>query len=122
MSKPNWSEITPEMMAEGDLLYKYLSQVMDEATLQAIMRELLSESELMMLSQRWVIARLLSQGMSVRDVAEKAGVSTTTVVRVSQILRRKGSSLSLFLATINDSPEARDTENKSNKYAFGQEE
>ena len=34
MSKPNWSEITPEMIAEGDLLYKYLSQVVDETTLQ----------------------------------------------------------------------------------------
>lgn len=122
MSKPNWAEVTDEMIEEGDLLFKYLSKVVDEATLQAIIRELLSESELMMLSQRWVIARLLSQGMSIRDVAQRAGVSTTTVVRVSQIMKRKGSSLSLLLATINNSPEAGSSESKSNKYAFGQEE
>lgn len=46
-------------------------------------QDLCTIEELRAMSERWQIVRLLSQGLSYRDIAETLGVSTTTVSRVS---------------------------------------
>ncbi len=52
----------------------------------AFLRDLCTLEELEELSERWHIAQLLDTGESYRSIAEKTGVSTTTVTRIAQWL------------------------------------
>jgi len=51
----------------------------------ALIKELLTESELRMVKQRYSIVNLLNRGLSIRDIAARLKVGTDTVVRVSRI-------------------------------------
>lgn len=55
-----------------------------------LIKELLTESEWRMVKQRLLIINLLEEGLSTRNIAEKAKVGTDTVVRVARILKKKG--------------------------------
>jgi TrpR-related protein YerC/YecD len=50
------------------------------------LRDVSTLSEMQALSERLEVARLLSQGLSYRQVAAKTGASTTTVTRVAHFL------------------------------------
>lgn len=52
-----------------------------------LIKELLTESELRMVKQRLVIVKLLKEQLSIRAIAQKVGVGTDTVVRVSKKLQ-----------------------------------
>lgn len=54
-----------------------------------LVKELLTESEWRMVKQRLYIINLLDEGLSIRKIAEKAGVGTDTVVRVSKMAKKK---------------------------------
>ena len=55
---------------------------------RAFLADLCTPAEIRALSERWEVARLLDEGrLSYREIAEKAGASTTTVVRVARFLR-----------------------------------
>lgn len=54
----------------------------DEAA--AFLRDLCTFRELEELTQRWAVVRLLSEGLSYRDIAERTGASTATVTRINQ--------------------------------------
>jgi TrpR-related protein YerC/YecD len=56
----------------------------DEA--KRFLRDLCTRAELEALAHRWLIARLLEEGLSYLAVADRAEASTTTVTRVSQWL------------------------------------
>ena len=56
----------------------------DEIT--RFLRDLCTRSELEALAHRWLIARLLEEGLPYLAVADQADASTTTVTRVSQWL------------------------------------
>ena len=56
---------------------------------ESLLKHLMTESELKMLKNRYLIIQLLEGGLSIRKVAEEAGVGTDTVVRVSKILRNE---------------------------------
>jgi uncharacterized protein YerC len=47
--------------------------------------DLLTPSEIRMLKNRWQIIALLKEGLSIRNIAERVGVGTDTVVRVSKM-------------------------------------
>ena len=47
---------------------------------------MLTRSELRMFKRRWHIACLLNQGDDIRMVAQKARVSTTTIVKIKKVL------------------------------------
>jgi Trp operon repressor len=49
-----------------------------------LIEELLTDSELRMVRQRLLILRLLSEGKTIRAIAEQVGVGTDTVVRMSK--------------------------------------
>lgn len=53
-----------------------------------IVPKLLTSSELRMLKNRWLIVQLLEEGLSIRQVAEKAKVGTDTVVRVARMAEK----------------------------------
>lgn len=49
-------------------------------------RDLCTRRELEEMSQRWAVVKLLHQGLSYREIAERSGVSTATVTRINQWL------------------------------------
>jgi TrpR-related protein YerC/YecD len=58
------------------------------AEMQRLLRDLCTPSEIRALAERWHVARLLDGSeLSYRDIHEKTGVSTTTIVRVGRFLR-----------------------------------
>ena len=50
-------------------------------------RDLCTLSELETLAHRWQVAKLLDEGLTYLEVAERTGTSTATVTRVAQWLR-----------------------------------
>jgi len=54
--------------------------------MENFLRDVSTLSEMQALSERLEVARLLSQGLSYRQVAAKTGASTTTVTRVANFL------------------------------------
>lgn len=51
-----------------------------------ILKELLTDSEWRMIKNRWLIIKLLEEGLSIRQIADEVKVGTDTVVRVSRML------------------------------------
>ncbi|MFH0937097.1 MAG: Trp family transcriptional regulator [Candidatus Daviesbacteria bacterium] len=54
-----------------------------------ILLDLLTESEVRMLKNRWQIINLLEEGLSVRKIAERIKVGTDTVVRISRMAEKR---------------------------------
>jgi TrpR-related protein YerC/YecD len=55
---------------------------------EAFLADLCTPSEVRALSERWLVARMLDDGaLSYRQIAEEAGASTATVVRVARFLK-----------------------------------
>ncbi len=54
---------------------------------ESFFRDLCTLSELEAMGHRWQVARLLEQGLSYLEIAERTGASTTTVTRVAHWLR-----------------------------------
>ena len=52
-----------------------------------LLLDLCSPAELQSLSDRWQVARLISDGKSYRDIAEKTKTSTATITRVGRSLK-----------------------------------
>ncbi len=58
--------------------------------LRRLLGDLCTPSELRALAERWHVARLLDgTDLSYRDIHERTGVSTTTIVRVGRFLRQE---------------------------------
>ena len=58
------------------------------AEAQAFLADLCTPAEIRAMAERWEVARLLDAGdLSYREIAERAGASTTTVVRVARFLK-----------------------------------
>ncbi len=57
----------------------------DEAA--AFFRDLCTRRELEEMSHRWLIARLLDEGLSYREIAARTGASTATITRINQWLQ-----------------------------------
>ena len=63
-----------------------LRSLSNEAELLNFLRDLCTLEELDELSTRWQVAKLLNQGESYRAIAQKTGVSTTTITRIAHWL------------------------------------
>lgn len=57
-----------------------------EEAMDAFLRDIATLSELQALSERLEVAKLLSQGLSYRQISKVTGASTTTVTRVAHFL------------------------------------
>ena len=53
-----------------------------------VLASLLTASELRMLKNRWQIAGLLDEGLSIRNIAKQVKVGTDTVVRVARMVKK----------------------------------
>ena len=67
-------------------LIKTLTSIKDEKAMAAFLRDILTIAEIEEFANRLEIARLITKGYSYQEIADKTGVSTTTVSRVSHWL------------------------------------
>jgi TrpR family trp operon transcriptional repressor len=63
-------------------------------------KELLTESEIDVLSKRWRILEMLNQGKTQREIAKELQVSLCKVTRGAKILKNKSSMLAKYMAKI----------------------
>lgn len=76
----NWKTSKLKKLAQAFLLLK------QEGDLLNFLRDLCTLEELEELSARWEVVLLLEKGVSYREIAQKTGVSTTTVTRIAHWL------------------------------------
>ena len=69
--------------------------------IEKLLSELLSESELSVLSKRWRILKMLSQGVTQREIAKELQVSLCKVTRGAKILKSKDAIVTKFLIKEN---------------------
>ncbi|MBI4064859.1 helix-turn-helix domain-containing protein [Candidatus Gottesmanbacteria bacterium] len=82
----------------------------DEAT--TFFRDLLTVSEIKEFANRWQAVKLLTQGKSYADIAEKLGMSTATVTRVAHWLKNGMGGYQLIVNRVLTKP------NKSYHHGF----
>jgi len=75
-----------EDIRELDALVEAILSLRGAAEIERFLRDVCTRAELEALAHRWLIARLLEEGLPYLAVAEQADASTTTVTRVSQWL------------------------------------
>lgn len=75
-----------EDIRELDALAEAILSLRDGNEIKRFLRDLCTRAELEALAHRWLIARLLDEGLPYLTVADRAEGSTTTVTRVSQWL------------------------------------
>jgi len=87
MAKPQIVPNDPNYLAEVEFLYQILFQTIDTPTdCKNLLKDLLTDSELRMIQNRWRVARFLDEGKSIREIASEAGVGTDTVERIAKKL------------------------------------
>jgi TrpR-related protein YerC/YecD len=75
-----------ERAADRRALFDAVLALEDGAECAAFFADLCTPAELEALAGRWRVARLLDRGMPYREISEKTGISTATVVRVARCL------------------------------------
>ena len=75
-----------ERMATLDALYTAAGSVKGRDAMKMFLRDLLTESERVMLGRRIQVARLLIAGATTREVAERMGVGPDTIGRIERWL------------------------------------
>lgn len=77
-------ELEPQLeMPATKKLYEVLSEIDKPEEMADFLRDLLTLEEIEEASRRFLAAKLLKEGKSIRDIAKEIGVSTTTVVRIN---------------------------------------
>lgn len=71
---------TPEM----EMLFSAIHLLKNEAEIAMFLRDLCTISELTEMSKRFAAVKMVHKKAPIREIAQKTGLSTTTVNRVSQ--------------------------------------
>jgi len=72
-------------------LSKTIAELKSEKEVYSFLVELLTESEINVLSKRWRILNMLKEGLTQREISKNLGVSLCKVTRGSKILKDKNS-------------------------------
>lgn len=70
-------------------LYKALLSLKNEIEAERFLKDICTPGELRDLNERWLVAQMLSDGASYRQINELTGISTTTVGRVARFLNEE---------------------------------
>ena len=76
----SWKTTKLHNLAEAILSLKKEEDILN------FLRDLCTLEELEEFSNRWKAAQMIAEGKSYREVAEKTGMSTTTITRIAQWL------------------------------------
>ena len=77
---------TGEEIAAEDELYSAVLALTRVDECRAFFRDLCTPAELQAMKDRWVVAELLADGLTYRQIRDRTGVSVTTVGRVARCL------------------------------------
>ena len=75
-----------EEVAAEDELFNAVLLLQDVNECRAFFQDLCTPAELQALKDRWVVAELLADGLTYRQIRDRTGVSVTTVGRVARCL------------------------------------
>lgn len=70
---------------------------MNSAEINQFLAEMLTESELSVLSKRWRILNMLSEGITQREIAKELNVSLCKVTRGAKIMKSKDAITNKYL-------------------------
>ena len=84
-------------------LYEALAAIDKPEEMANFLRDLLTLEEIEEASRRLLAAKLLKEGMSIRNIAKEISVSTTTVVRINYWLHHGMGGYSLALEKLKGS-------------------
>lgn len=73
-------------VAAEDELFRAILLLCDIDECRAFFQDLCTPAELQALKDRWVVAELLADGLTYRQIRDRTGVSVTTVGRVARCL------------------------------------
>ena len=74
----------------------FILKLRSREELMAFLKEMLSESEIAILSKRWRILSMLAEGRTQRDIVKELNVSLCKVTRGSKILKDKNSVITKY--------------------------
>jgi len=77
----------PNITKDKQLLLDLLKKAQAARELSAFLDDLLTEEEILDLAQRLKIAKLIIEGKTYDEIAEKVNTSTSTVSKIGQILK-----------------------------------
>ncbi len=78
-------------------LYKAFVSLKTEDECRRFFSDLCTPAEIKEFTSRWLVARLLKEEKPYRQIATEAGVSTTTVGRVSRFIKHGNNGYNLIL-------------------------
>ena len=78
-------------------LSKIIDNIKTEDEAYSFLNEILTESELDVLSKRWRILKMLNEGCTQRDIAKRLNVSLCKVTRGAKILKNDKSVVKKYL-------------------------
>lgn len=90
--------------AVSDLFLKSFSELSDRTEIAFLLQDILTPTEKSIFSKRLMVAFMLRRGFDHRTIASVLKVSTPTVWRMNEKLKRKGSGVNMFFNKLeNDS-------------------
>ena len=82
--------LVPAQVSVVEDLADALADLADREEAVRFLSDLCTPAEVHTLAERWQVARLLNAGeLTYREIHQKTGVSTTTIVRVARFLRQE---------------------------------
>lgn len=77
----------PNLQKDKQLLLDAIKKAKNARELPDFLDDLLTEEEILDLAQRLKIAKLIIDGKTYDEIAEKVGTSTSTVSKIGQVLK-----------------------------------
>ena len=84
-------------MTELHEIAKTIMKISNQEEISAFLTELFTENEILTISKRWRILKMLASGATQRDIAKKLQVSLCKVTRGSKIFKDKNSLITKYL-------------------------
>lgn len=85
-----------------DQLFEGILQLKDASECYTFFEDLCTINELLSLSQRYEVAKMLRSGKTYLEIAEKTGASTATISRVNRSLNYGNDGYDMVFARINE--------------------
>lgn len=106
-----------ERITTLDALYTAAASVHGREATKLFLRDLLTESERIMLGRRIIIARLLLSGTTYDDIALRLGVGNDTIARIDKWLSDKAPGYETAIAGLNAVKARRAQRGSANDFA-----
>lgn len=95
---------------EVDHLFEAILTLKDKEECYTFFEDVCTINELLSISQRYEVAKLLREGQTYLDISNATGASTATISRVNRSLNYGNDGYDLVLERVNE----QDAENKNN--------